>query len=103
MTDALSKLLAGIVLFGNGDRPTPFGAPVVGSKTVVPVPLKLPWRIAAVGTVRCAVTARRRVVRSQSAKKKSLCFTIGPPIAPPNWFCRSLGARSGSPVQEYRQ
>src|SRR3954468_11395792 len=93
----------GIVLLANGVRPVPSALPVLGSKTVVPVPLKLPARSAAVGTVRLADAARRRVVRSQSAKKKSLFFTMGPPNIPPNWFCTFLGARLGSPVQEYRQ
>src|SRR5438552_1674448 len=92
--------LVGMVLLGKAVRPVPSALPVLGSKTVVPVPLKFPARIARVGTVRRAEAARRRVVRSQSAKKKSLFFTMGPPNVPPNWFCTFLGARLGSPVHE---
>ena len=48
------------------------------------VPEKSPSRKAAVGTVRKADAFCRRTVRSQSAKKKSLFFLMGPPKVPPN-------------------
>src|SRR3954464_11400520 len=93
----------GMTLFGNGVRPDPSTFPVSGSYTVVPVPLKSPALIASVAMVRNAEADNRRVVRSQSAKKNSLFFTIGPPIVPPNWCCTFFGSWFGSPLQEYRQ
>ena len=68
MTAAGSMRDAGMMLPAKAVRPAPEAIPVAGSKTVVPVPLKSPLRMAGVATVRKADAACRRKVRSQSAK-----------------------------------
>jgi hypothetical protein len=68
---------AGIVLFANG-------RPVSGSRTV---PVKIPCRSFAVGTVVCRVTPCVRRVASTSPKKNALLLMIGPPMLPPKSFC----------------
>jgi hypothetical protein len=69
--------LAGMMLPGNG-------CPVSGSRIGVLNALKLPCRIARVGSVRCVGFVDRRMYRHSSpAKKNSFPFTIGPPRLPP--------------------
>src|SRR3954449_2408032 len=84
---------AGMTLPGNAVRSAGFGLEA-GSYILVPVALKLPPRISAVGMVRnFGGEPCRTVVRSQSTKKKSLFLPLkslgihtGPPNATPNWL-----------------
>src|SRR5690242_7042018 len=75
---ARSIRFPGIVLFGNGVRNLGSGLDA-GSKTVIPVPVKLTFpfasgRTLAVATVAVVPAELRCVVRSRSVKKKSLFF-----------------------------
>src|SRR4051812_3273379 len=88
---------AGITLPGNTVRSAGFEFEA-GSYIVVPVALKLPPRISAVGMVKnFGGEPCRTVVRSQSTKKKSLFLPLntfgiqtGPPKATPNWLRMNL-------------
>ncbi len=83
---AMSIRFAGIVLFAKGVRNAGLGFDA-GSKTVMPVPVKLTLPLAsgrrlAGATLAVAPAAFRCVVRSRSVKKKSLFLPLqidGPP------------------------
>src|SRR5438876_1822874 len=96
----------------NTERPVPFTLPVKGSNTIpslsgteppsvvgtgIGLPLaskicapstllKSPARKSSVGTEKSRLALTRSKVPSQSVKKKSLFFTIGPPMLPPSIF-----------------
>src|SRR5258705_13950259 len=94
----------------NAVLPVPLALPVFGSKTqpargvtlqFVPAGItaerfafprlsKIP---AGLGTVTVRVASSRRLVASQSVKKKSLFFNIGPPTANPYWLSIDFGFR----------
>src|SRR2546428_12183440 len=65
-------------------------AAIAGARLALPALSKIASGLI---TVTERLASIRRFVASQSVKKKSLFFMIGPPTAPPYWFRINLGLR----------